>query len=268
MTAELEPISVDGPAGTLAGWATAGSDGPLPVLFLHPVNTAGRIWADVVAALDPPRRCLLPDLRGHGRSTPRGPFTVEGYVADALAVLDASSVERAHVVGGSLGGSVAVALAARVPDRVASVAAFGSPLRLATSSEELEVVAQTIRNLGTAGFFAQIAPATLHPGADQALVKRVVDLATGTGRTPEMVTAILLNALQSDVSAFAPAVRCPCLIANGEHDATCGPAVGRVMAEALSAPHTLLDGLGHLPMVEAPGLVASMLDKHFAGSEP
>lgn len=266
MTATLEPLVVDGPAGTLTGWATTGPDGPTPVLFLHPVNTAGRIWADVTAALDPSRRCLLPDLRGHGGSTPRGPFTVEGYAADALAVLDAAGVDRAHVVGGSLGGSVAVALAAQAPDRVASVAAFGSPLRLATPADELEVVAQTIRNLGTAGFFAQIAPAALHPGADQGLVKRVVALATGTGRTPEMVTAILLNALQSDVSALAAGVRCPCLVANGEHDTTCGPAVGRVMAEALSAPHTVLDGLGHLPMLEAPALVAAMLDKHFNSS--
>jgi 3-oxoadipate enol-lactonase len=265
--AVLEALSVDGPVGRLAGWAAGQRNERTPVLFLHPVNSAGRIWQGVAGGLDPDRFCLLPDLRGHGASVRRGPFTVEGYMDDVVAVLDATGVDRAHLVGGSLGGAVAVALAAKAPERVASLAAFGSLLSLKVTGEELETIAQTVRNLGTQGFFEDIAPGTMAPGADPGLVEQVVNLATSGGRAPEMVTAVLLNALQSDVSHLAAEVRCPCLVATGEHDAWCTPEVGRAMAEALSTPHRLLAGLGHLPMLEAPDVVASMLNEHFRSSD-
>ena len=263
MIAVLDALSVDGPVGRLAGWAAGLRNERTPVLFLHPVNSAGRIWQRVAAGLDPDRYCLLPDLRGHGGSVRRGPFTIEGYMDDVLAVLDAAGVERAHLVGGSLGGAVAVALAATASERVASLAAFGSLLCLKLTGEELETIAQTVRNLGTQGFFEDIAPGTMAPGADPALVDQVVNLAVSGGRAPEMVTAVLLNALQCDVSHLAAEVECPCLVATGEHDAWCTPEVGRAMAEALSTPHQLLPGLGHLPMLEAPDVVASMLNEHF-----
>ncbi|MEW6475068.1 MAG: alpha/beta hydrolase [Actinomycetota bacterium] len=272
MIAELEAIAVDGPVGPLAGWQAGpapGQPGPVPVLFLHPVNTAGRVWEDVVAALEPGRSCLLPDLRGHGGSVLRGPFTVEGYAADALAVLDALGVERAHVVGGSLGGAIAVALAATAPDRIASIAAFGSLLSLPVSKEDLETVAQTIRTLGTRGYFEEIAPGTLSPArrSDRELLDRIVALSVGTGRTPEMVTGILLNALRCDVTAAADSVRCPSLIVTGEHDAWCTAEVGQAMAKALGTDHVVLAGVGHLPMVEEPGRVATLLADHFASAE-
>jgi 3-oxoadipate enol-lactonase len=270
--AELEAIAVDGPVGPLAGWQAgppAGHTGLTPVLFLHPVNTAGRVWEDVVAALEPARHCLLPDLRGHGSSALRGPFTVDGYVADALAVLDGLDVPRVHIVGGSLGGAVAVAMAAAAPERVVSISAFGSLLSLPVTKEDLETVAQTIRALGTRGYFEEIASGTLAPSrrTDQDLLSRIISMSVGTGRTPEMVTGILLNALRCDVTAAADAVRCPSLIVTGEHDAWCTPEVGHAMAKALGTDHTVLSGVGHLPMLEEPGRVASLLADHFASAE-
>lgn len=272
MIAELEAIAVDGPVGPLAGWRAGpppGQAGPVPVLFLHPINTAGRAWEDVVAALEPGRCCLLPDLRGHGSSVLRGPFTVEGYAADALAVLDALSVERAHIVGGSLGGAIAVALAATAPDRVASIAAFGSLLSLPITKEDLETVAQTIRTLGTRGYFEEIAPGTLAPArrSDKDLLTRIVTMSTSAGRTPEMVTGILVNALRCDVTAAADAVRCPSLVVTGEHDAWCTPDIGQAMAKALGTDHTVLPGVGHLPMLEEPARVATLLADHFATAD-
>ena len=265
----LEPLAVDGPVGALAGWIRPGAGTRLPVLFLHPINTAGRIWEEVVAALGPDRTSLIPDLRGHGASVMRGPFTVDGYVADALAVLDASSVERAHLVGGSLGGAVAVALAATAPARVASIAAFGSLLSLPVTKEDLETVAQTIRTLGTRGYFEEIAPGTVGPAAqqDQDLIRRIVTLSVGAGRAPEMVTGILLGALQCDVTRLAERVTCPSLVVTGEYDAWCSPVVGKAMAEALGTTAVIAPDVGHLPMVEAPALVAALLSEHFERTE-
>ena len=267
MITALAELSLEGPAGPLGGWTSGQPNGLTPVLFLHPVNTAGRIWADLVAALSPVRYCLLPDLRGHGASVHRGPFSLDGYVDDAVAVLDAAGVERAHVVGGSLGGTAAVALAARAPDRVLSIAAFGSMLSLPVGPDDLETVAQTIRSLGTRGYFEEIAPGTLSPDAPAGLADDVVALAVASGRSPEMVTAILINALQTDATALAGKVDCPCLVATGEFDAWCTPEVGREMASRLAGQFTVVPAAGHLPMLERPAEVAALLDPHFSAAE-
>jgi pimeloyl-ACP methyl ester carboxylesterase len=267
MMTELDDLLVDGPVGPIAGWTTGGRNGLTPVLFLHPVNTAGRIWADLAGCLDPARYCLLPDLRGHGASVGRGPFTLQGYIDDALAVLDACGVERVHAVGGSLGGTVAVGLAVRAPERVASIAAFGSMLSLPVTPADLETVAQTIRSLGTRSYFEDIAPGTLSPKAPAGLADQVVSMAVAGGRSPEMVTAILINALRTDAIDLAAEVRCPALVATGEFDAWCTPDVGREMADALAGEYRLLPDTGHLPMLETPAVLAPMLDHHFSAAE-
>jgi pimeloyl-ACP methyl ester carboxylesterase len=112
-------------------------------LFIHPINLQGLAWESVAAALGADRRCLLPDLLGHGRSTARSPFGVDAWVDDLVAVLDHFDVPRCHAVGGSLGGALAVALAARAPERVVSIGAFGSTLTVA--GEGLATVLSVLR---------------------------------------------------------------------------------------------------------------------------
>src|SRR5207237_523278 len=70
--------------------------------------------------LSPAMRVLSFDNRGAGRSdAPPGPYTLAEMASDAIAVLDAEGIQRAHVCGFSLGGMVAQELALRYPERVA-----------------------------------------------------------------------------------------------------------------------------------------------------
>jgi pimeloyl-ACP methyl ester carboxylesterase len=130
-------------------------------------------------------------------------------------------------------------------------------------------VAQTIRTLGTRGYFEEIAPGTLGPANrnDKALIAQILALSVSPGRTPEMVTGILLNALRCDIVDQAEAVRCPSLVVTGEHDAWCTPEVGQAMAKALGTDHVVLADIGHLAMLEAPGTVASLLAVHFGAAD-
>ncbi|HSS93022.1 MAG TPA: alpha/beta hydrolase [Candidatus Dormibacteraeota bacterium] len=91
-----------------------------PELVLIPGTFADRrTWSRVVGRLLPRFRCLLLDPRGTNETPDPGtPFTADDLAGDVVAAMDAAKFERAHVVGHSLGASVAVILAARWPDRV------------------------------------------------------------------------------------------------------------------------------------------------------
>lgn len=80
------------------------------------------MWRGQSPALETTFRLLLFDNRGVGRSTPlTGPYTIPDFARDALAVLDAERVERAAVLGASMGGLIAQSLAALAPERVSSL---------------------------------------------------------------------------------------------------------------------------------------------------
>jgi pimeloyl-ACP methyl ester carboxylesterase len=90
-----------------------------PLLLVHGLGYCRAGWGPAADMLAEHFRVIRFDNRGVGDSDkPRGPYTVGVLAHDALAVLDAAQVDRAHVVGVSLGGLVAQTLAAAEPDRV------------------------------------------------------------------------------------------------------------------------------------------------------
>ena len=93
------------------------------VLWLQGLNAPAAAWAVQLAHFAQSWRGIAPDARGVGQSdAPPGPYTARQLAEDAVAVLDAANVERAHVVGLSLGGAVAQELALAHPGRVRSLA--------------------------------------------------------------------------------------------------------------------------------------------------
>jgi 3-oxoadipate enol-lactonase len=98
-----------------------------PILWLQGLNAPAAAWAVQLAHFSQGFRSIAPDMRGVGQSdAPPGPYTARGLAQDAVAVLDAAGVDRAHVVGLSLGGAVAQELALAHPGRVRSLALLAS----------------------------------------------------------------------------------------------------------------------------------------------
>jgi pimeloyl-ACP methyl ester carboxylesterase len=110
----LQPLYVDD-----------GGDGGLPVLFLHSLAGHSGHWSASLDHLRPHRRALAFDWQGHGRSGPAEPaeedFSVPTLVADVAAAVDRLGLERFALVGHSAGGLIALAYAARHPERVAGL---------------------------------------------------------------------------------------------------------------------------------------------------
>lgn len=104
--------------GAKIHWDEVGSG--TPVLLIMGARYSSRMWFPVIEDLAAHHRLVYFDNRGAGQTTvPEGSTTtIPGMAADALAVMDAAGIDRAHVYGVSLGGGIAMEFAMRYPDRV------------------------------------------------------------------------------------------------------------------------------------------------------
>ncbi|MDQ2583381.1 alpha/beta fold hydrolase [Saccharothrix yanglingensis] len=91
------------------------------IVLLHGLMSRASTWWTVAQWLKPYGRVVAPDARGHGRNPRRGPFRTEDFAADAAAVVEERGLGPAVVIGHSMGGLHAWALAAARPDLVAAV---------------------------------------------------------------------------------------------------------------------------------------------------
>lgn len=250
---------VAGPAGIVSAlrWPAPGSVGLPPVLLLHPVNTGAEIWREVAPLLG--REVVAVDYRGHGESDPGPRYLPADFARDALAVLDELGWPRVHLVGGSIGGAVAVELTALVPERVASIALFGATLHLGLPPEVVEEALVPVRELGVDEAFREHGELVVGPRALPGSGARFAEV--GGGRDIAVVEAIVRTTFgQADSRGVAATLAPrPTLVAVGTDDPTCPPEMAAELAGALRTEVTLLEGLGHLPMVERPEEVAALI---------
>ena len=231
-----------------------------PLLLVHGLGYCREGWGSALPLLLEHFRVIRFDNRGVGDSdAPRGPYSVRMLAADALAVLDAAEVERAHVLGVSLGGLVAQTLAVTAPDRVDKLVLVGSTpggfhshgvpgpsLRLMTEAPALERE-ELLRRL----VLNALAPET-------------------ASRRPELVEEILayrrrraphLSAWLSQAAAGAwfglhgrrEAISAPTLVLHGAGDAVMDPRNGELLAQGIpGAEHIVFADAGHLLFWEEP----------------
>lgn len=89
-----------------------------PLVILHGLGAHARSWDRVAAALSDCYRIIVPDLRGHGRSSWAPHYAWQLFLEDALTLIDALGIRQTGLCGHSLGGRAAYMLASRHPERV------------------------------------------------------------------------------------------------------------------------------------------------------
>jgi len=108
--------------GTRIHYEVTGRVGRTPVLMIQGLGASKNAWNLQRIAMATRFRIISFDNRGAGRSDkPTVPFTLEQMAEDAIAVLDAASIETAHVVGASMGGVISQIVAVKYPQRVRSL---------------------------------------------------------------------------------------------------------------------------------------------------
>ena len=100
------------------------------ILLLHGNAESGAAWYGWVPSLARRFRVVRPDMRGFGASTPMRrefPWTLDIVIDDFVRLMDALGIERFHLVGAKIGGTIARAFAARRPGRVITLTVVGTP---------------------------------------------------------------------------------------------------------------------------------------------
>jgi len=100
------------------------------ILLLHGNAESSLAWYGWVPRLSRRFRVVRPDMRGFGSSTPMPrdfPWTIDTIVSDYLRLMDILGIQRFHLVGAKIGGTLARSLAARHPDRVSTLVLIGTP---------------------------------------------------------------------------------------------------------------------------------------------
>ena len=116
---------IDGPEG--APW----------IVFSNSLATSIAMWDEQAAALKDSFRVLRYDQRGHGGTdAPAGRYSYDTLLADALGLLDALSIKKAHFAGLSMGGATALGLAERHPDRFDRIIVCDSPCQSTPQSSQ------------------------------------------------------------------------------------------------------------------------------------
>ena len=115
---EAEPLMPEISVNGVTLYYQDEGDGP-PLLLVAGLTADGASWAPVIPLLTQKYRVITPDNRGCGRTTAAvEQVTIDGMADDAAALLDHLGIQKANVLGHSMGGVVSMALAARYPERI------------------------------------------------------------------------------------------------------------------------------------------------------
>ena len=237
------------------------------ILLLNSLGTELRMWDGIADGLAGAFRVIRFDKPGHGLSeTAERPYSIQQLAAHALAALDAVGVARAHVVGLSIGGQIAMALANAHPDRV-------DRLVLSNTAARIGLPQMWSDRIGTLerGGIASIADPILerwfsarwrraHPeelAGWRAMLTRC-DLAGYLGCCEALAGA--------DLSAACRAMRRAVLVIAGSEDGATPPELVQATAALIQqAGYVCIEGAGHLPCIEQPEAYLSLL-RDFLGA--
>jgi 3-oxoadipate enol-lactonase len=229
----------------------------MALLLVHGFPLDRRLWTAQASAFATMTRVIMPDLRGHGRSQiVPGPFTMEQHADDLVALLDHLKIQRAVVVGLSMGGYIAFALWRRYPERIQG-------LILADTRAEPDSVSARggrdaaitrVQQIGAAAYADEMLPRLLAP--DNLADMRIAGVARKM-MAEQPVEGILgaLGGLRDRVDSRAtlPTITVPTLVIAGDADVITPPDDAQALAAAIpGARLAVILRAGHLSPLENP----------------
>lgn len=174
-------------------------EGPA-VTLLHGFTQGGRSWHEVIAVMPAGWRWVVPDLRGHGetRIEPGAPCTMDACTADLELLWDHLDIDRTHLVGYSMGGRLALHVAAKRPARLLSLLTIGAHAGLEEEAREGrrrgdDALAQRIEQEGLEAFINYWSALPLFAGLER--------------RGPSFVAQVRAERMKNTTAGLAASLR-------------------------------------------------------------
>ncbi len=232
-----------------------------PLLLIPYLGADNACYAFQLEAFSARYRCLCIDLPGSGESDkPAGPYSVTGYADQVAGFLRALDVPRAHVAGVSLGGAVALEVAARHPGMVASLglhstwhASDGYLIAVVRMWRELARHADTVADAVIGGIFPFCFTPEMYAQRPD-FVQTLTDFVRGRPAQPlEAFLSQTDAVIGHDASAVLGQVQAPTLITVGAHDLVCSTRFAEPLANGIpDAEVVVFDELSHAGLHEDP----------------
>jgi 3-oxoadipate enol-lactonase len=257
--------------GTQLHWEASGTGAPL--LLIQGLGWSAEMWYSLVPELETAYRVIRYDARGIGRSdVPAGPYSIERMADDAAAVLGAADVDRAHVLGVSLGGIVAQELALRHPDKVGSLLlGCTHPGGADTVWPDPEVM-KVLRARASMPFEEAVRAAVQYGSSadvDRQVIEEDIRRRVELPTSPIGYEGQLLGGL--GYAGTLPRLRSlpvPALVFTGDADQMVPPQNSVTLAEAIpDATLVTIPGAGHVCFTERPDAVAAAVRSFLADVE-
>ena len=246
---------IDGPSG--APW----------LVFSNSLATSTAMWDDQAAALEDSFRVLRYDQRGHGATdAPAGRYAFDTLIADAVALMDALGIRRAHFGGLSMGGATALGLAEQHPDRVDGIIVCDSGcMSTPQSSQQWE---ERIAVAQQQGMEALVEPTMARWFPPETLAKNPPHLA----KVRAMIRATPVNGFIGCAAALADhnynakvaTVKCKTLFMVGEKDSTAPAAMKDMQSRLPGSKYVELPGAGHISNMDRPAEFTKAIEQFLA----
>lgn len=234
-----------------------------PLILLHGHGLNHEIWYPMAEILSKNFTLILPDLRGHGQSTLPSPISqMDSMAEDVARLMDELQIEKIFLGGHSLGGYVALAFADHFPDRLLGLALITTNAN-ADTPEKIQDRLDTVEKIKHFG--SKVVADTLSPrlSNDQSIIQSSYELILASN--PDGLSAAALGmAGRPDRLVVLKDLTCPILVIAGSEDKITPISSSQLMASASPFAHLEeISGAGHMPMLECPQTLASILIKTF-----
>lgn len=224
------------------------------ILLIHGSGVNARYWVDQLRGLGAARVLAL-DLPGHGESDDTARQSLEHHADVAAGFIDALGVAPVIAVGHSLGGAVALALAARHAAAVQGLVLLSTCARLPSSNVSAQWLLPLLPRAVRTALFFMTAQGLLFASSASG---RVVGLGMQELRAcrPETLARDVAISRSMNLTAVAKALRVPALVLCGSRDQITPPALSTELHTLIAGSRLrIVQGAGHMVLMEAPGVV-------------
>ncbi|MCX7308753.1 MAG: alpha/beta fold hydrolase [Afipia sp.] len=234
-------------------------DGP-PLICVHGFTTTSEFWREQIETFSTDHLLIRPNLPGHGISPHphEREYTIEAFVSDLESLFQNLRIDKAVLVGLSMGGTIAQKFALKNPTLLRGLVLVGATPHGLGPDVNVENVLRSIADVGIATASQNVIEKSFGSSAPRALVEFAKNEVI---KTPEFVARSAIKSLnESDLRPYLKSILIPTLVIVGDEDVITPPSESKLLAKGIQGARLeIIKQAGHFPMLEQPAMFNRIL---------